>query len=280
VKFTIYILMAMGAIGVLAWRICFPKSAGLSAPALANAWDECMYGLDDEEVLRFIAPPFPPMRAAHFRNWRQTLIGNGQLVYGVNGNADGSAWHGMSNHAGDLESAISWCTGLRDPDLDVAEGLNRLPADGDWMIRSAVPIERKMTALRSMLSAITRRELVIDKRSVEREVVVVQGQWALNSATDNDPAQFYTLRRGRHVGEGPIAESLKELEMMLNQKVIDEVQEPRPQHVLWNEMSLGMSPNDTRDDLLRRLEKQTSLKFVRMRRVVPVWAVHDQEGRQ
>jgi hypothetical protein len=86
----------------------------------------------------------------------------------------------------------------------------------------------------------------------------------------------------KHGGVGTLADSFRSLGEQLGQKIIDETEEPHPREVFWTDRGhfFATLHDSWRADALASLEKQTSLKFVQTRRVIPVWIVSEKGKRQ
>jgi hypothetical protein len=278
-KWLLSILAAL-AVGSAAWKLCFPGPIPPSAiPSFLNQWEDRVYSLDPDEDVRFIPSPFSPQRPSRYvmpgLKWQQ-------LMFRVSG--DRILFSGASSGKGTVHSAFSWCTYLSQaPDLELPENLAALPADGDWIVRQEATLQRRMKALESILSAVTGRKLSIERPLVERDVVVAQGKWDLQPTSDAIVAIFYVpIRDMQRGGMGTLADSFHSLGQMLRRKVIDETDEPRPNEVYWTSRNtmLFRQSDAWRADVLASLEKQTSLKFVQTRRVIPVWIVSEKGSRQ
>ncbi len=138
-----------------------------------------------------------------------------------------------------------------------------------------------MKALESILSEITGRKLAIENPLVERDVVIVRGKWDFQ-VSNQKAAQFYISKDNIKLdGMGTLADSFKSLGEVFGRKLIDETEDPHPNEVFWTDRIFSIPLDDVgREKTLASLEKQTSLKFVQSRRVVPVWIVSEKgQGR-
>ncbi|HEV8292639.1 MAG TPA: hypothetical protein VGP94_11980, partial [Tepidisphaeraceae bacterium] len=275
-------LASLVGLSLLVWKIGLGASP-TAAPGLSKQWHEQVYSLDPDEVVRFVPPPYSPQRMQDFaRGWAGAPPKNelGQLVYHVLPTRT-MQW-GMSSGRGNLGSALMWSTGLTSADLNLPAKLGQLPADGDWIARINSPVDGRMKALESILSAVTGKELIIEKKPLERDVIVARGTYAFQE--DEDYAALATNRGigkprpgevhlytvpispilGAGGGTGNMAEFLKRLEETAHRKFIDEVQEPRPASIQWSNNSsqyLAATSNAKLDNLLTNVQKQTSLQF-------------------
>jgi hypothetical protein len=281
------ILSAALAIGVLARKLCFPgQNAPAAPPALLTQWEYQLYLLDDDESVRFVPPPFSAQRLTKFpriSGFRRPIRPAEQYLCTVKG---GQIFVAYFAFQGNIDSAFMLCTDLyRSLDLEICGNIDRWFADGDWILKEEAPLERRMKALESILSTFTGRKLVIEKRQVERDVIVARGKWRLASDDESNGEEFCYLARGHFVTHGPngtLAESFASLERGLGRKFIDETDEPHPPAVRWMPLGLPFRVNDAalRNQFLTRLEKQTSLKFLQTRRVISVWIVSERGQEQ
>ena len=159
---------------------------------------------------------------------------------------------------------------------------------GDWFVKSDESVERRMAALQSIIRSYSRKEIVLEQRVLEREVVVVSGDWNFKQLevgpyisiagavalydSDND------LNTGGSSRTGSLKDLFEILESWLMLRVVDEVKGVRPQQVAFKTFFAGRSTamgEESRLRILGNLEEQTGLKFTRMKRPVPVWIVEE-----
>ena len=277
-----------GAIAVLAWKLCF-VAAPASPPKLGVDWHEQTYGLDPGESARFVPPPYSPGRMQDLgRGWAGAPPKNvtGQLIYHALP-ARTLQW-GMSSAKGNVMSGFTFANKLTSAQLDVSEDLKRLQIDGDWVVRINDPLERRMKAMESLLSAITARNLLIEERPVEQDVIVVRGKWTFmppsapaRSRRPNS-VHFYTDRideqGGAGGGSGDFGQLMHRLEQIAGKKVVDEVEVLPQGKVLWeNSHSADRASQSEAGlaQLLLNLQQQTGLEYLRTKRQVPVWFIRD-----
>jgi hypothetical protein len=281
----ILIFVAVPAMAIVVWQLCFPTHCPTASPALLTRWEYQLYLLDDDEDIRFVPPPFSPQRLRQFpriRGFRRPIQPAEQYLCTVK---DGKVFVDYFSIQGNVDSAFMLCTNLGgSPDLEICDNIERWFADGDWIVKEEAPLERRMRALESILSSFTGRKLVVEKRQVKREVIVARGKWRLVS--DDEPKEgdyYYDHTSGAfvtHGGVGTLRDSFESLERELGRKFIDETDEPHPPEVRWIPGGFPSGGNElSRKQFLARLEKQTSLRFLQPRRVIPVWIVSE-KGRQ
>ncbi|HEV8378202.1 MAG TPA: hypothetical protein VGP99_05085 [Tepidisphaeraceae bacterium] len=276
-KFMVCILAGTLAIGLLAWKVSLPRSIPVTVPALEQQWDQQVYGLDDNEVIRFF---FPALKVRRGRTV-DPPIGfappeETHCVYEVGPRATDST--GQSGGPDSVRSAINWCARLDELDFEVPEDIPGLPAYGDWLIRGGAPTARMIPALQSLLSAIGGREFVNECALGDREVIVVSGKWNFSEPAGPHRYFSYTAKtrvasqyRGseRDIWSGSLDDSFRFLEERIHIKIINEVDQPYPREVRW--FGNGYPYSRDVDAFLSTLQQQTSLTFTRTHREIPIW---------
>jgi len=284
---------------VLVWKLCV-VSQPTAPPMLSRQWHDQVYGLDPDEVVRFVPPPYSPQRMKDFaRGWAGAPPKNelGQLGYRV---LPTRTMHwGMSSGIGNVTSAVQWSTKLTSPDLDIADDLKWFVADGDCITRIDSPVDQRMKALESILSAVTSKSLSFERKLIERDVIVARGTYAFhedeNFAALSTQARIGQPRAGEvHLytvplspilgsggGTGDVASFFDMLESSTRRKFVDEVQAPRPKSITWsnNHSQYSAAENENKlDQLLAVVQKQTSLQFTKEKRPMPVWFVREKSA--
>jgi hypothetical protein len=250
-----YIFFALLVIALLAWKLCFPAGVPTAAPALARQWHQQVHGLDDDEVIRLVPPPFSQQRRTDLAGPSRTLPPQivGQMAYHVR--PSGPRRWGTTYADGNLSSAISWGSSLTRPELNILQEIRYLPVTGDWILRPDAPVEPRMKALESILKQATGKTIIIQKRLVERDVIIMRGSWsyqqdaayprlAAREQIDKPQpgaVQLYTLPLspilGSGGGSGDLASFIEILESSTSRRFIDEVDEPRPKSIIWRNNS-------------------------------------------
>src|SRR5437764_280915 len=129
-------------VALLVWLVCFaPKPRG---PAmLGKRWHEQVYGLNDDEVLRLIPPPFDAQRMqimarGYYKNPMPGVMG--QLSFYTDRGP--MQPFGVLSTIGTLDKAVQWTT--IGHQCQVEETLAKLTVDGDWFVREERPVERRI----------------------------------------------------------------------------------------------------------------------------------------
>jgi hypothetical protein len=279
------VMVILSIAGIAVWKISFvtPPTA---PPNLTQRWHEQTYGLEEDEVLRFVPPPFSPRRLQLVPGrFLSSSNSPGQVFYRSDRGPDN--WTDI-DATGSVYSAALSTLGLTPLDLDVPPGLRSIKADGDWFIRIPSPLERRAQALQSILSAVTGRDLVIEYRQVTRDAVVASGTFQFRAlpgyegAADLPPIllQLYVdeqdIQQERvSWGEGRWPKFFADLQSMTYTPFIDEVEGPRQTFMVWKKWAAPrpITAAPASDRFLSNLEKQTSLRFTREKRQVWTWVM-------
>jgi hypothetical protein len=290
VKAAIAIAAAMLAIAALTWKLCFVHKP-TAAPTLPQKWHDQAYGLDAGEAARFIPPPYSSQRMQDFgRGWsgRPPKDRMGQLVYHVLPTRT-QQW-GMSSANGELDSSFTFANQLTAAHLDIHKNLKDLPVNGDWVIRINDPIDRRVKAMESILSAIVKKDLVIEKKEVEQDVIVVRGKWNFTPVEGAPPRRtnsvhFYVGKideqEGAGGGSGDFRQLMFRLEEIAGRKVIEEVEVKPTREVEWSNNRSDDQAHKSESamiELLENLGKQTGLEYIRTRRAIPKWYVREKSA--
>ncbi len=277
----------LAAVLFLAWKLCLAPSP-TSAPALSAHWHRQLYGLDPDEAIRFVPSPYSPQRMKDFgRSWTGAPPQNnlGQLTYHVT--IPCTLHWGMSSASGTVFSAIEYGTNFTLGDLDISQELREVPADGDVIVRIDASVDRRMKALESILSVMTAKDLIFEKKPAERDVIVARGHWQFHPLSGGRPrtnssVHFYTAtldaQEGAGGGSGNLSQVLHRLEEITGRKVIDEVTDRPANDIDWanNYSEHHATKNEPAlAQLLDNVAKQTSLEFVRTKRLIPIWFVRE-----
>jgi len=295
-KFAAFIILAVLMIGFAAWRLCYPPGGIPRArPELPRLWSEQFYSLDDDEVERFIPPPHMVQRINEIKHYRGPFPFNGlkgQLSFFITPpeQLDPDRLTPMnrrfSSETGTIASAFGWCNDVDYIGRDLPQALEGVIVDGDWLVRQGVPMERRMKAVESILRDVTKRNIVIDNRSVERDVILVKGEWKFCPLDGADATQRTGVQLFSDQLDMPPARILSTdftqflgyVEGVTDRKVINEIQKPPTTNVSWSINNSGRQVFKSEEKfaaLLQNLQKQTSLEFVRTKRIVPVWFIRE-----
>jgi hypothetical protein len=289
-KLVLYILACLLLIGIAGWTMLIPTRGSVTAtPALPAKWHDQIHGLDENEVVRFVPPPFSQQRMADFgKGWGPANV-LGEMFYHI-GPRGPQVLH-RSYGGGYASVAIFNISDLTWPQLRIYGDIRSIPVKGDWTVRRYATVQRRMHALESILCDLTGRKIIVEQRMVDSKVIVARGSWHFTEDGDYyihnrnpRPAMvtLYTLPRDPDIGgggAGTLPELFNVMENATHCKLIDEVEGDRPPSIRWmNDMSMYKArENEAKlDEFLQILSKQTSLQFLKTRRVIPVWYIHEE----
>jgi len=288
---TIFILAALVLIAIAAWKLCYlPGPIPMLPPNLTADWTHQVYSLDINEAARLVPPPYPPPRL----NYMRTVPGMPQVYAGVVGQLAYQLPGRMTSPkvlpvSGTLRTALCWAGANHLVDLDVPKNLMSVPVDGDWVVNNSLSADQRNQALQSILRCATGKNLTIEKKMLERDVIVVRGKWSFTPLQEQPSGQmiwlqFYTDSRdppNAEYGAGDLESALNRLEETLARKVFDEVTQ-RPTTVVpvvkYTSANRAIDNDQALVQLLDNLTMQTSLEFVRTRRVIPIWFIKESGG--
>jgi thiol-disulfide isomerase/thioredoxin len=240
-----------------------------------------VYGLAPGEVLRHVKPPFIPERDKFIT--RETR-GEGSANFSLVLRWDGAIQprYPVGSSLPEIVRHIAADAGghLPPPDaFEFAEGLRRLDAPGDWIVREGTTVEARLEAFRRALKEGFGRSIRCEQRRVTRDVVVVSGRYAprpiskeypgLHLSTDNRD-----LDSESGGGEGTWDELLSALSLITGLRFIDEATIPAGEKIHWTQHDSSLERGRL-GEMLANLSRQTSLEFRRQERPVDVWWVSE-----
>jgi hypothetical protein len=273
-KSAIYMLAVLLLLGAIGGSLLIPaKGKANAAPNLLKQWDNQVYGLDDDEVIRLISAPFTKQRLSRLTTQPNGLRW-GKFIYSYN---NGTVQPVPSfAYEGNSDPPILWYSSLKRFEINLESEFRKSKVPVDWVVRQGTATEPRMKALASVLSAATGKQLAIEQRMVESDVLVARGRWQLGDVDNPAAAKIYIPGpyRGGPYKQGTLAQSFRGIEDMVGCNIIDEVEGERPQTVVWN----PIAHFPTREGRLRAIEvfqQQTSLKLVPQRRPMPIWFLFD-----
>ena len=143
-----------------------------------------------------------------------------------------------------------------------------------------------MKAVESILREVTKRNIVIDNRSVERDVILVKGEWKFcpldgAEATQRTGVQLFSDQLDTppaRILSTDFSQFLDYVEVVTDRKVINEIKKPPTTNVSWSINNSGRQVFKSEEKfaaLLQNLQKQTSLEFVRTKRIIPIWFIRE-----
>jgi hypothetical protein len=261
---------------------------------------DLVYGLNEGQILKRIAPPFIPERQQYYtaeNEMQASLIPRGpdRMIFHWDG---GLRNWGMSfGDQGRLGSTLSFVLNLKSYEYEGPEDLLNLELPGDWVIRNELPMESKLKALEQLLAGETGRNIRFEKRSVEQEVIVATGRYEFHQLPEPFRKGAVTMctdetdHAEREGGGGGTADSVpKFLEAVGNRvgmPVVDQTEPAGSMQIGYNHHSSSYltrvkDPAEKAAKLkilLESLSQQTNLQFQVERRPADKWfVIEDKAG--
>jgi hypothetical protein len=244
-----------------------------------------VYQLAPGEIVRRIAPPFIPERSQLITATYNAIGGVGtypeRLTQRWNGKLQPKD-AGGSTLLEVLRSVADW--GERDDSVDCPADLAKRIIPGDWIVAADVPLAERFLAVETVLRRELRQRIRLIKAKVEREVIVVTGEYEFHPLRPSEK-QIHVSTNDRDLddvqggGSGPIKDLMSSLTLMLQSQCIDETTGSEKLTLSWDQHPSAVlarpAPPKEVDLILAKLSKQTSLKFERQRRLTDVWLVRE-----
>ena len=266
---------------------------GIAVTSNASDWRSQLdnaYGLGNDEIVKRIKPPFLPARATYWKTINRTpsnpppdlllLEWNGQLLYG------GSQAWGLT--FGELRGALYMVIGCGEFDVEGPADLLAKPVPGDWIVRSGVTEQDKVAALVAILRRDVDPAITIQKQQVEREMIVVRGDFQFQPHPDAiHPNEVFLysdpyVAEDRAEGGGQLDSFLQHIGQLAGERVVNEMRRPWSREVITYRtlsschltgLPRDQARNDKLDSLLKNIMAQTGLTLTRETRKVIVWVV-------
>jgi hypothetical protein len=262
-----------------------------SSKAEDRALDEFLriYRLDRDEDLKHVPPPRPEGIHAYWKRERRGFR-NSPDQFG----AMTFRWH-------DPDRLVNWSMTSADAGFQVREiprylEMDIYPAEidgepellkatvaGDWIYRVGIPAQRMVRALEIRLQRALQKRITLKLRTVERDVVVVRGEYRSSPVEGRakDQVEIYGKQivpggGGSGGGSGTYSEFLKWVGEWIERPVVSEVQPPPKNQVSWfynarSPFTEQMRREDHDEALvLQHLHEQTGLTFNRERKPIRI----------
>jgi hypothetical protein len=259
-----------------AWRVVF----------------ESVYRLEDDQILKRIAPPFIPERMDFYQTeeaHQAAAIPRGpdRMIFHWNGNL--RRWGMGFGKVSALGNVLNNVLQLKSFEYNGPTELLNLTLPGDWIIRNEMPQDVKLAALENLIEAELGRHIRFERRSIDREVIIASGRFKFHPpvgtyestsvhmyADEVDPDE----RSGGGTDDS-LAEFLETLGNRVNIPVIDrtepieEISIPYRHH---RSSAVFREPDEQERArklrlVLDHLTEQTELKFEVTTQPIEVWFV-------
>jgi RNA polymerase sigma factor (sigma-70 family) len=267
-------------------------AAAVTAPAAPVDWRvrfNQVYGLADGKTVKHVGPPYIAERLTFLKTL--PMIGGlspdeHQVMLEWDGRR--AAWLTVSGGPGSLAGFLQMGVRLRPHELEEWGGKYGLRMNGDWVVRKGASAEEKLRGLERVLLDELGRRVRFERRRVPREAVVVRGTYAYQplegstviAGTDviDVVGKRPTAGPDSMISEGTLKQLGLHLEIVLSRQVIDETDASDggggqgEVRLKWRDHY--PAPAEI-DEVLRKLEWQTSLKLTRETRETDVWFMVD-----
>ncbi len=272
---------------------------GVSPPVQeAPAWEQPfneVYWLEEDEIIKRIAPPFIPERMDYYRTEH---AGQAELIPGgpdyMTFHWDGTRrdWGMGFGRPTSLGQVLGTILSLKRFEYDGPEGLLDLELAGDWIVRDELPQEVKLRALEELIARELGREIRFEKRTVERQVITATGRFQFHPPTDtyeSTSVHMYADEGDPDEGAGggtadSLADFLRRVGDRVNMPVIDRTEPGEEMRIPYrhHRSSRVYREGDAQEQarklrlLLDHLTEQTELGFEVTTQPVEVWfAIED-----
>lgn len=172
-------------------------------------------------------------------------------------------------------------------EIDGDPELMETPIKGDWIYRAGAPAEQTLAALESTvqraLRLSPRHRITMQFRQVERDVVVVRGQYRYAPVAGRSKNQVEIYGKqivpgggGAGGGTGKFGEFLKWVGEWIERPVVSEVEAPPKGNIEWfynarSPFTRAMRQEDHDEVLvLKHLKEQTGLSYTRERKKIRI----------
>jgi hypothetical protein len=268
-----------------------PAQAGKDEPAAGTPLQKMTrhYALPDGEVLRRVAPPFPPFRMDYYtKNYadQAKAIPRGPTVMTFRWK-DGRlknwsmTFSGTNDDGVTVPALLEWLAGIYPQEIEGDEALLKEEINGDWVVREGTPAEKVVPRLEEILRHEGKLPVLLALRDVERKVIVLRGTYRPMPLPGHDKGDIQLYGKdlvpdsGAGGGSGTFPEFLAAAGSFMGRRLVSEV-EGVPPEVGWryhkrNLFTEQEAKEDTDPDgVLKHIADQTGLTFKEETRKVRV----------
>jgi len=246
-------------------------------PDLAKEFHD-IYRLDEQELIKFIKPPFVLGRqeylltTPHYPSFALQHPGH---HYGFRWDNELKMYSSFS--ARQLSWVLYFVLGIPEYDFNLPKEL-KVDLLGDWIVRAGLPIAQQLKALEEIIYAETNRAIRFEKRTIEREVIVAKGRYEFKPHPSGNYPNYIPLWDGRLQSSEYTVDSLERLfgdiEFQIKMEIVDETEPAEIATIRFKWVKRDPEPTgDKLSALLDDLAKTTSLQFKIERRPAQIWFV-------
>ncbi len=195
-----------------------------------------VYRLEGGQVLKRIAPPFIPSRLQYYREKNATQA----MAIPAGPEVMGFRWNGQLRDNGMMFSSrkprlrdVMGFLGFQRYEYDGPDELLNQVVTGDWIVRDGAGPQERVAALEQILRDQLDASIHFDRKTVEREVIVVRGIYRFRASDDvpsagrrsvNIYADKTDSTEGSGGGSGTLPQMLTWVGDRLNMTVIDQTE--------------------------------------------------------
>ncbi|HUT46464.1 MAG TPA: M56 family metallopeptidase [Sedimentisphaerales bacterium] len=246
-------------------------------PELAKEFHD-IYRLDEQELIKFIKPPFVLGRQEYLLTtprYSSFALQHPGHHYGFRWDNELKMYSSFS--ARQLSWVLYFVLGIPEYDFNLPKEL-KVDLPGDWIVRAGLPIAQQLKALEEIIYAETNRAIRFEKRTIEREVIVAKGRYEFKPHPSGNYSNYIPLWDGRFQTAEYTVDSLEGLfaniEREIKMEIVDETEPAEIATIRYKWVDRDPEPTgDKLSVLLDDLAKTTSLRFKVERRPTQIWFV-------
>ena len=246
-------------------------------PELAKEFHD-IYRLDEQELIKFIKPPFVLGRQEYLLTtprYSSFALQHPGHHYGFRWDNELKMYSSFS--ARQLSWVLYFVLGIPEYDFNLPKEL-KVDLPGDWIVRAGLPIAQQLKALEEIIYAETNRAIRFEKRTIEREVIVASGRYEFKPHPGGNYSNYIPLWDGRFQTAEYTVDSLEGLfaniEREIKMEIVDETEPAEIATIRYKWVDRDPEPTgDKLSVLLDDLANTTSLQFKVERRPAQIWFV-------
>ncbi|MHC4753803.1 MAG: hypothetical protein ACYTBP_01540 [Planctomycetota bacterium] len=267
------------------------RSRDYPMPAWRKKFEE-VYRLEDDQILKRIAPPFISEREQYYKYEHASQAESisrqpGTFMFHWNGKLKnwGLTYGSKSGLKFVLESVLR----LKSFEYDGPKELFSIEMPGDWIIRDEVSQETKLKALEQLIAEEFGRTIQFEKRTIERDIISASGIFKFHPPSEtyeHKSVHLYADELDPDEGSGggtadSVNDFILRLGGLVNMPVVDRTGSPKEitipyrhhQSSYLRKIKNKAEKASKLNTLLLNLTKQTDLQFRIEQRPVEVWFV-------
>ncbi len=180
----------VGKLGLYGAKEKLENILGVEVKTTVSAWRqrfEEVYRLEDNRILKRIAPPFIPERRDYYVNEHSSqasAISTSPGIFVFHWDGKLKNWGLSFTDKFGLNFLLGFVLRLKSFEYDGPEELLRIELPGDWIIRDEVSQKIKLKALEQLIDEEFGRTIQFEKRTVEHQVIVVTGNFKFHPPSE------------------------------------------------------------------------------------------------